>query len=132
MHHCLWRPPGSTLCSTPRLTGGAPNSHPRPHFAGGPSWLQWGFACVRSRAFELRKDCFAFVPFLDGANHAPDPSCDFRRELCSAGGWGAAAVVCAGRIRAVARDGVQQQWFVPAPAGGTVELHLVPALLWAC
>ncbi|PRW55940.1 set domain [Chlorella sorokiniana] len=45
---------------------------------GGPSWLQWSFACVRSRAFELRKDCFGFVPFLDGANHAPDPSCDFR------------------------------------------------------
>ena len=53
-----------------------PAAAPAP--AGGPSWLQWGFACVRSRAFRLREDCFAFVPFLDLANHAADPSCDFR------------------------------------------------------
>ena len=46
--------------------------------AGGPSWLQWGFGCVRSRAFKLREDCFASVPFLDVANHADDPACDFR------------------------------------------------------
>jgi hypothetical protein len=45
---------------------------------GGPSWLQWGFGCVRSRAFQLKQECFAFVPYLDVANHHPDPSCDFR------------------------------------------------------
>ena len=68
------------LRSPPRLTAPTlfPHLHPNSNFTGGPSWLQWGFACVRSRAFELRKDCFAFVPFLDGANHAADPSCDFR------------------------------------------------------
>ncbi|PSC69026.1 ribulose-1,5 bisphosphate carboxylase oxygenase large subunit N-chloroplastic [Micractinium conductrix] len=47
--------------------------------ADGPTWLQWGFGCVRSRAFKLGPDCFASVPFLDLANHAPgQPSCDFR------------------------------------------------------
>ena len=46
--------------------------------AGGPSWLEWGFGCVRSRAFRLGPDAFAFVPFLDAANHSREPSCDFR------------------------------------------------------
>ncbi|KAI3436404.1 hypothetical protein D9Q98_005821 [Chlorella vulgaris] len=45
---------------------------------GGPSWLQWAFGCVRSRAFKLRDECFACVPYLDVANHHHDPSCDFR------------------------------------------------------
>lgn len=44
----------------------------------GPTWLQWGFGCVRSRAFRLADEHFAFVPLLDVANHAADPSCDFR------------------------------------------------------
>lgn len=50
----------------------------RPCPAGGPTWLQWAFACVRSRAFKLADECFAFVPFLDVANHEEEPSCDFR------------------------------------------------------
>ncbi|KAL4451460.1 hypothetical protein ABPG75_007122 [Micractinium tetrahymenae] len=44
----------------------------------GPSWLQWGFACVRSRAFQLGDQFFAFAPFLDVANHEAEPTCDFR------------------------------------------------------
>lgn len=63
-----------------------PSSCPAPHPAcpaaaaatGGPSWLQWAFGCVRSRAFKLRDECFACVPYLDVANHHHDPSCDFR------------------------------------------------------
>jgi hypothetical protein len=51
---------------------------PAPLHAGGSTWLQWGFGCVRSRAFQLRPDCFASVPLLDVANHAPDPSCGYR------------------------------------------------------
>eukprot|EP00198_Chlamydomonas_reinhardtii_P009549 XP_001698886.1 predicted protein [Chlamydomonas reinhardtii] len=38
-----------------------------------PSWFQWAFACVRSRAFRAGPDAFAFVPFLDLANHADAP-----------------------------------------------------------
>ncbi|KAG2447358.1 hypothetical protein HYH02_007686 [Chlamydomonas schloesseri] len=38
-----------------------------------PSWIQWAFACVRSRAFRAGPDAFAFVPFLDLANHADAP-----------------------------------------------------------
>ena len=45
---------------------------------GGPTWMQWAFACVRSRSFKLRADCFALAPWIDGANHALDPTCDFR------------------------------------------------------
>ena len=40
-----------------------------------PTHIQWGFGCVRSRAFSLGPDRFAFVPFLDAANHADaDPA----------------------------------------------------------
>ncbi|GLI68384.1 hypothetical protein VaNZ11_012712, partial [Volvox africanus] len=39
-----------------------------------PGWLQWAFACVRSRAFRVGTDAFAFVPFLDFANHAEAPA----------------------------------------------------------
>ncbi|GLC38819.1 hypothetical protein PLESTB_000712700 [Pleodorina starrii] len=39
-----------------------------------PSWFQWAFACVRSRAFRAGPDAFAFVPFLDFANHAEAPT----------------------------------------------------------
>ena len=42
-----------------------------------PSLLR-SFACVRSRAFKASDDCFAFVPFLDTANHANEPNADFR------------------------------------------------------
>ena len=31
----------------------------------GPGLLQWAYACVRSRAFFLGNDYFAFIPFLD-------------------------------------------------------------------
>jgi hypothetical protein len=40
--------------------------------------MQWALACVRSRAFQLSPDCFAFVPFLDAANHAAQPNANFR------------------------------------------------------
>jgi SET domain len=43
-----------------------------------PTLLEWGLACVRSRAFQLGPSRFAYVPFLDCANHAVDPNADFR------------------------------------------------------
>jgi len=46
----------------------------------GTSFMQWGLACVRSRAFQLGKERFAFVPFLDIANHAPEPNAAFRNS----------------------------------------------------
>ncbi|KAL4540889.1 hypothetical protein Ndes2526B_g05447 [Nannochloris sp. 'desiccata'] len=43
----------------------------------GPTYLEWAFACVRSRAFCLGQDIFAFIPFLDAANHNIDPNTNF-------------------------------------------------------
>jgi hypothetical protein len=43
----------------------------------GPTWMEYAFACVRSRAFSLGEDHFAFVPALDAANHSVDPNADF-------------------------------------------------------
>lgn len=45
-----------------------------------PSHFQWAFGCVRSRAFALGGDSFAYVPFVDAANHERDPSADFMRD----------------------------------------------------
>lgn len=36
--------------------------------------LQWGLACIRSRAFQLTPALFASVPFADLANHATKPN----------------------------------------------------------
>ena len=44
---------------------------------GGPGPLQAGLALVRSRAFEQGDGSFAYVPFLDMANHSEDPSADY-------------------------------------------------------
>jgi hypothetical protein len=54
-----------------------------PHFeggeqGGGATLIQWGLACVRSRAFQLSKSHFAYIPFLDMANHSAAPSGNFR------------------------------------------------------
>lgn len=43
----------------------------------GPTWMEYAFACVRSRAFSLGEDRFAFVPVLDAANHDIEPNADF-------------------------------------------------------
>ena len=43
-----------------------------------PSFFEWAFACVRSRAFRLSKQRFAFVPFMDIANHSSSPNAGFR------------------------------------------------------
>ncbi len=44
---------------------------------GGPTWMEYAFGCVRSRAFSLGRDAFALVPILDAANHAIEPNADF-------------------------------------------------------
>ena len=46
-----------------------------------PTYMQWGLACVRSRAFQLDKERFAMVPFLDIANHASEPNAAFRNNM---------------------------------------------------
>ncbi len=43
----------------------------------GPTWMEYAFGCVRSRAFSLGEDRYAFVPVMDAANHAMDPNADF-------------------------------------------------------
>lgn len=45
-----------------------------------PTWMEWAFGCVRSRAFRLGRDRFAFVPFLDAANHDARPNAAFRES----------------------------------------------------
>ena len=49
-----------------------------------PTYMQWGLACVRSRAFQLGKERFAMVPFLDIANHAPEANAAFRNSKSDA------------------------------------------------
>lgn len=43
----------------------------------GPTWMEYAFGCVRSRAFKLGDDAYGFVPILDAANHAMEPNADF-------------------------------------------------------
>lgn len=58
--------------------------------------LEWAFACVRSRAFEVGENAFAFVPFADLANHADKPSADVVRPIKEEGD--------SGFVRFVARE----------------------------
>ena len=52
--------------------------------AGGCTWLEYAFGLVRSRAFCLGDNHFAFVPVLDAANHATsEPSADFQLDTRS-------------------------------------------------
>lgn len=44
----------------------------------GPGLLQWAYACVRSRAFFLGGNYFAYLPFLDMANHSSQPTAAYR------------------------------------------------------
>jgi len=43
----------------------------------GPTWMEYAFGCVRSRAFTHGDGRYAFVPILDAANHALEPNADF-------------------------------------------------------
>jgi hypothetical protein len=61
-----------------RLKQLLPPEYMTPIEPGLPSYLQWGFACVRSRALQLGKQAFGMVPFADIANHAADPNADTR------------------------------------------------------
>jgi hypothetical protein len=80
-----------------RLASMLPPEYMSPIDQGLPSYLQWGFACVRSRAFRLGPQAFGCVPFLDFANHTDNPNADIRVAAAAA----AAA--------AVAEDQQQQQ-----------------------
>lgn len=47
----------------------------------GPTFMEWAAACVRSRALQLGPQAFAFVPFIDVANHDHErPNADFKVE----------------------------------------------------
>lgn len=61
-----------------RLRTILPPEYMQPIGPGLPSYLQWGFACVRSRALQLGAQAFGMVPFVDLANHAADPNADTR------------------------------------------------------
>jgi hypothetical protein len=61
-----------------RLRQLLPPEYMTPIEPGLPSYLQWGFACVRSRALQLGQQAFGMVPFADITNHAADPNSDTR------------------------------------------------------
>jgi hypothetical protein len=68
-----------------RLRTLLPPEYMTPIEEGLPSYLQWGFACVRSRAFKLGPQAFGCVPFLDFANHADAPNADISVTAAAAG-----------------------------------------------
>jgi hypothetical protein len=73
-------PPGARACPPrpqERLAALLPRLAAQKIAPGAPSWLQWAFACVRSRTVRLAEDVFALAPFVDLANHAADPTADF-------------------------------------------------------
>eukprot|EP00775_Hariotina_reticulata_P012042 gene12042-12185_t len=59
-----------------RLQQLLPIEYMQPIDDGLPSYLQWGFACVRSRACQVGPQAFGMIPFVDLANHAGDPNAD--------------------------------------------------------
>ena len=74
-----------------------------------PSFFEWAFACVRSRAFRLGEQRFAFVPFLDIANHSPSPNAGFR-WVHARSGFGR---ICAARVAVQTQPVVHQRETVP-------------------
>eukprot|EP00879_Flechtneria_rotunda_P022438 GHRR01023688.1.p1 GENE.GHRR01023688.1~~GHRR01023688.1.p1 ORF type:complete len:362 (+),score=153.27 GHRR01023688.1:241-1326(+) len=68
-----------------RLRSLFPPEYMQPIDEGLPSYLQWAFACVRSRALQLGPQAFGMVPFVDIANHAADPNSDIRGVQATAG-----------------------------------------------
>lgn len=95
-----------------RLRTLLPPEYMNPIAPGLPSYLQWGFACVRSRALQLGQQAFGMVPFADIANHSADPNADTRAAP--------AAPTAAGSESAADAPQQQQQ-----AAGGFVELLAV-------
>jgi hypothetical protein len=69
-----------------RLRTLLPPEYMSPIEEGLPSYLQWGFACVRSRAFRLGPQAFGCVPFLDFANHTDAPNADINVVDAAAAG----------------------------------------------
>ncbi len=73
-----------SVCLQERLAGLFPGLATPMGNDSSTTFMQWGLACVRSRAFQLGKDRFAFVPFLDIANHSPAPNAAFRASESAA------------------------------------------------
>lgn len=67
-----------------RLRTLLPPEYMQPIDQGLPSYLQWGFANVRSRALQLGPQAFGMVPFIDIANHAAEPNADVRTSPAAA------------------------------------------------
>jgi hypothetical protein len=83
-----------------RLRSLLPPEYMTPIEPGLPSYLQWGFGCVRSRAFRLGAQAFGCVPFLDFANHTDAPNADLR-------------------VAAIADEGKEEPQPAAAAAGGS-------------
>ena len=88
-----------------RLRTLLPPEYMTPIEEGLPSYLQWGFACVRSRAFRLGPQAFGCVPFLDFANHTDAPNSDIKVAAAST----AAAAAAAGSPSGQEQQQQQQQ-----------------------
>jgi len=74
-----------------------------------PTPLMWAWALVRSRAFSCGPNHFAFVPFLDMANHAGHPNADFECAVRAGGSY---------TLRAAC----------PLPAGAEVTISYAPRM----
>lgn len=84
---CCRCPPSSPpccCCLQERLRSLLPPEYSAPIEPGLPSYLQWGFACVRSRACQLGKAAFGMVPFGARAEAAGARSVVRVRSSCSA------------------------------------------------
>jgi len=112
----------SQTCSTPRpwrlpwhqqerLHDLFPDMVPSPDApeAEYPTPLMWAWALVRSRAFSCGPNHFAFVPFLDMANHAGHPNADFECAVRAGGSY---------TLRAAC----------PLPAGAEVTISYAPQM----
>lgn len=78
------------VCATERVvsasrhaTSSTGNAHMAAARADGTDTtpLQWGLACIRSRAFQLTRTLFAAVPFADLANHSSRPNARLQPAL---------------------------------------------------
>jgi hypothetical protein len=88
-----------------RLRAIMPPGFMEPLAADQPSYFQWAFGCVRSRAFNYAPNVMGLVPFLDMANHSISPNADVQlvdsssgqpltREQAAAGQMPAAGAGC--------------------------------------
>ena len=69
--------PDLVASSTHRVTQVAMNTKHEGNSFLLPTPLEWAFAMVRSRCFQVHDDWFAVIPVMEIANHDPNPNANF-------------------------------------------------------